>query len=393
MQIDLHALLNLPELAITSVEMTDRKLVIHCHSRLGEAICPSCLRPTREVKKYYRRAIRDLSITGRAVYLNLEERQFFCFDCTRYFTERFSFVEPNRTTTTRYEAYLYERCEKTPIKQVAIQEDLCWAVVQDIYERQAKRNMESVDTVRWLGIDELALRKGHKSFVCVLVDLERACVIDLLPDRKKAYLLAYFRKKGKAFCEQIEVFSCDMWDGFLNTARTLMPNAEIVVDRFHVMGQIHQALDKYRRALRRADPMAEVLKRLKWVLFKHPQDLTEEETTRLEQAFEAFPQLEQVWQLKEDLYLWFETFDQPQLADCWLSSWIEQAHSLNIRYLDTFVDTLQRWRKYIVAFFQYRITNGMVEGINNLIKAIKRMAYGFRNFDHFRLRVLFECRG
>ena len=391
MQIDLHALLNLPELVITSVEMTDRKLVVHCHNRLGEAICPGCLRPTREVRKYYQRTIRDLPITGREVYLRLEERQFFCFDCTRYFSERFSFVDPNRTTTIRYEAYLFERCEKTPIKQVAILENLSWSVVQAIYIRQARQQAVYPDAVRWLGIDELALRKGHKNYACVLVDLERACVIDLLPDRKQAYLLDYFKRQGKAFCEQIEVFSCDMWDGFVNTACVLMPNAEIVVDRFHVMGQLHQALDKYRRALRRADPDAEVLKRLKWVLLKHLEDLTDEEATRLELAFEAFPDLEQVWQLKEDLRLWFDAFDTPQQADEWLSSWIEQAQTLNNRYLNAFVDTLQRWRKYIVAFFQYRITNGLVEGINNLIKAIKRMAYGFHNFDHFRLRVLTEC--
>ncbi len=115
--------------------MTDEKPVVSCHNRLREALYPSCLRPTREVKKYYERTIRDLSITclrvarkqaGRAVYLKLEERQFFCSDCTRHFSERFSFVRPNRTTTTRYEAYLFERCEKTPISQIAILENLCW---------------------------------------------------------------------------------------------------------------------------------------------------------------------------------------------------------------------------------------------------------------------------
>lgn len=393
MQIDLHTLLNLPELAITSVEMTDEQLVVHCHNRLGEAICPSCLRPTGEVKKYYRRTIRDLPITGRAVYLKLEERQFFCYDCTRYFSERFSFVGPNRTTTIRYEAYLFDRCEKTPISQVAILENLCWSVVQAIYERQGRQHIASGEEVRWLGIDELALRKGHKNYVCVLVDLERACVIDLLPDRKKAYLLSYFKQKGTAFCEQIEVFCCDMWDGFVNTATTLMPNALIVVDRFHVMGQLHQAIDKYRRALRRTHPDAEVLKQLRWLLLKHKEDLSEEETARIERAFQAFPQIEQVWQLKEDLFLWFETFDAPEAADLWLSSWILQAEDLNNPYIDTFLGTLERWRKYIVAFFLHRITNGLVEGFNNLIKTIKRMGYGFRNFEHFRIRVLCECRG
>jgi len=152
------------------------------------------------------------------------------------------------------------------------------------------------------------------------------------------------------------------------------------------------ALDKYLRALRRAHPHSEALKHLRWVLLKHPESLTEKETIRLEQAFQAFPQLEQVWQLKEDLYLWFETFQTPEPADLWLTEWMKQAEALDNRYVNAFVKTLKRWRQYIVAFFQRRITNGLVEGINNSIKAIKRRAYGFLNFEHFRLRVLVECR-
>lgn len=389
---ELEALLNLPELEVTSVEMTDRKLVVHCRSRFGEALCPSCLRRTKEVKKYYHRTIRDLSIVGRAVYLHLEERQFYCLECDRYFSERFSFVDPNRTTTTRYEAYLYERCEKTSFSQVAVLENLSWPVVQAIYTRQAQRELADEEEICWLGIDELALRKGHRHYACVLVDLQRSRVSDVLPDRTQSHLISYFQKKGKAFCARIQVFSCDMWDGFVNVAHTLMPNATVVVDRFHVMGQLHQALDKYRRALRHAHPHSETLKRLRWVLLKHPEDLTPKQTTRLEQAFEAFPQLEQVWQLKEDLRLWFDVFETPQQADLWLSAWIEQALALDNRYVNAFVKTLQRWRQYILTFFQHRITNGLVEGINNSIKAIKRRAYGFLNFEHFRLRVLVECR-
>ena len=332
------------------------------HYRFGEALCPSCLRPTKEVKKYYHRTIRDLSIVGREVYLHLEERQFYCFDCNRYFSERFSFVDPNRTTTDRYEAYLYERCEKSSFSQVAVLENLSWQVVQLIYMRQAGRQLVGEDRIRWLGIDELALRKGHKHYACVLIDLERAGVYDLLPGRTQDYLIPYFEKKGKAFCHRISVFSCDMWDGFVNVAHALMPNATIVVDRFHVMGQLHQALDKYRRALRRTHPNSEALKHLRWVLLKHPESLTEKETLRLEQAFQAFPQLEQVWQLKEDLYRWFETFQTPQPADLWLTEWIKQAAALDNRYIHAFVKTLQRWRHYIVAFSHHRITNGLVEG-------------------------------
>lgn len=392
MKIDIETLLNLPELEVTGVELSEQKLIVHCQSRLGAGLCPSCLKPTQEVKKYYSRTIRDLSITGREVYLQLEERQFYCPDCDRYFSERFSFVAPNRTSTQRYEAYLFARCEKTSFSQVAVLENLCWPVIQAIYERQAARLIEPYDTVRFLGIDEIALRKGHNSYCCVLIDLERACVIDLLPHRTQAYVMAYLRAKGSAFCQGIEVFSCDMWDGFVNSAKAVLPHAEIVIDRFHVMQNLHKAIDKERRALRRKHPENEVLKRLRWLLLKHPEDLALDEKARLDLAFSAFPALEQIWQLKEDFRRWYDTFDCPEKADWWLDHWIDQAKALENRYLDTFVKTLQRWRTYILNFFNHRITNGLVEGINNMIKAIKRRAFGFRLFEHFRLRVLLECR-
>lgn len=392
MHVELETLLNLPEIEVTSVEVTEHTLVVSCRSRFGEAVCPSCLRPTQEVKKYYTRTVRDLPITGREVSLHVEERQFFCPDCHGYFNERFSFVEPHRTTTTRYEASLFVRCRQTPFLQVAVSENLAWPVVEAIYRRQALGQLASPARVRWLGIDELALRKGHRSYVCVLVDLERACVIDLLPSRTQEDLLAYFQRKGTAFCTGIEVFSCDMWDGFVNVAHTLMPQAEIVVDRFHVMGQLHQALDQYRRAIRRAQPEIEALKGIRWLLVKHADTLTPEDTARLRRAFAACPDLEQAWQLKEDLRHWFDSFDNVDRANWWLSQWIEQAVAVHNRYLLAFVQTLQRWRQEILAYFHQRITNGIVEGINNTIKAIKRRAYGFLNFEHFRLRVLVECR-
>jgi transposase len=391
MKIDLESLLNLPELEITSVEMTDQKLTLFCRSRFGQAICPSCLEKTQQVRRRYRRKVRDLSITGRDVYLELEERQFYCPDCDRYFSERFSFVDPNRTTTTRYEAYLYRRCQKATILDVAVQENLLWDVVQAIFQRQAESLTSQFDSVRWLGIDEIALRKGHKNYVCVLVDLQKGCVVELLRERTQAYLTGYFRQKGEKFLSQIEVFSSDMWDGFVNVAETLMPNAVIVVDRFHVMGNLHKALDSFRRYLRRIHKDAAVLKDLRWNLLKHHQDLTQEQQTHLEQAFEFCPQLEQVYQLKEDFRLWYDCFSDPQQADTWLEGWIQQAQSLDNSYLNTFVETLKRWRSKILNFFLYRVTNGIVEGINNVLKLIKRRAFGYLNFDHFRLRALAEC--
>ena len=391
MQIDLSALLNLPELEITSVEISDESLKVSCRSRLGQAICPSCQEKTQEIRKYYRRTLRDLPITGREVYLDLEERQFYCPNCDGYFSERFSFVEPNRTTTTRLEGYIYRCCLKSTVKAISVQENLLWDDVEGIFHRQASKLTQQVDSVRWLGIDEIALRKGHKHFVCVLVDLQKGCVVDVLKERTQAYLIAYFKKKGTDFLSQVKVFSSDMWDGFITVAETLMPNAMIVVDRFHVVCNLHRAIDSFRRHLRRENKDEESLKKLRWVLLKHGQKLNKDERVRLEKAFEFAPQLEQIYQLKEDFRLWYDTFTSKSKAGAWLTHWIDQAKALNNTFLDTFVSTLTKWRDKILNFFVDGISNGMVEGLNNILKLILRRAFGYANFNHFRLRALAEC--
>ena len=163
LHIELEHLLDLPELEITLVEIEERRMTIHCRSRLGEALCPSCLKATKEVRRTYQRRIRDLSITGREVYLGVEVRQFYCFDCDRYFSERFCFVDPHRSYTQRYEAYLYVRGQGSTIRQVSLQENLLWEVVQDIFPRLAPRDIAHPTPVRWLGLDELSLRKGPRN--------------------------------------------------------------------------------------------------------------------------------------------------------------------------------------------------------------------------------------
>ena len=175
----------------------------------------------------------------------------------------------NRNYTHRYENYIYFRCGGSTIRQVSIEENLLWDVVDDILGRWAQKDIDFPSKVRWSGIDELSLRKGHSSYACVLIDLERACVIDILPKRTLEYLSFYFRSKGKAFLSGIEIFSSDMWDGFIKVAQELMPQAMIVVDRFHVTGQLSNALDRYRKNLRRHHPKEEVLKGIKWLLLKH----------------------------------------------------------------------------------------------------------------------------
>jgi len=358
-----ETLLGIPLLSVTSVKIEPKTVEICCESKLASAHCPCCLKPCSKINQSYTRDIRDLSISGRTVSLSLTTRQFICKDCDRTFYEKFAFVDSYERMTIRYENFIYKRCIGVDLSYVGIQEDLEWHRVNRIFKKWSNRTIKEADllgNVRAIGIDEIALKKGHKNFVCVLVNLETGEVLDVLEDRSKANLTLYFKALGESFCQGIRVFSADMWEGYTNVAKALFPNARIVVDRFHFFAHLQKALDNCRKALRRQFPDREELKNIKWLFLKN--------------GFRAI--------LEEKI--------TPARADEKLTDWVIDILKKENKYLDKFVKTFTNWYRYILNYFDGRWSNGMVEGINNRIKMIKRRAFGYEDFGSFRNRVLVE---
>ncbi|RMH69178.1 MAG: ISL3 family transposase, partial [Gemmatimonadetes bacterium] len=202
---------------------------------------------------------------------------------------------------------------------------------------------------------------------------QRACVIDVLSQRNKDFIIKYMQEKfGESFLQQITVFSCDMWDGFISVAKERMPNAVIVVDRFHVSNHINTALDRCRKSLRKEFPDEVRLKYLRWALLKHPDKLYDDEKQLLEKAFKCSPELEKVYQLKEEFRAIFDEMLERDEGENRLNAWIEKAEALNNVYVKLFLKTLKNYKEYILNFFINRVSNGIVEGINNRVKFLKR---------------------
>lgn len=384
-------ILNLQELIVTDVKISENSIDIDCCSIFEEAICPCCLKKQNSVNQEYTRKVCDLPISGKKVFLHIKERQFYCPDCNRFFSERFSFVEKNGHFTDRFEKHLFLQIKQSSINQVIAIEDLCWKTANDIIKRQSKRQLNSTslfDNVRYIGMDEFALKKGHKNFATVIVDLGKLCIIDVLPYREMSKLIAYFRTKGQAWCAQIQVFCSDMWDGFITTAKTVFPNAEIVVDRFHFFKQINHAVDNQRKALRKEFKEHEELKYIKYLLLMNYSNLDSDQRAKLDKAFEIVPILKDVHTAKEDLRKIFEQDIDKQQAEKKIDEWTEKVKMLNNKYLNIFIKTLTNWKSYVLNYFTTRLTTSIIEGMNNKIKMIKRLGFGFTNFTNFKIRIM-----
>ncbi|MGB8646772.1 MAG: transposase [Anaerolineae bacterium] len=193
----LTALLNLPDFIVTGLERDDlrQQLVWFCEPAYPVAICPRCMQLATQIHEVLRRSVRDLAVCGYASYVEFHQRHFECEYCHRPFTETWESVGTHRRYTYRYQQYLYQQCHGRSIQDVSQQEGLDYHVVEALYLEgcadQAAR-CQSVTAVRCVGLDEIALRKGHQDFILVVSDLERHCVLTILPDRTRATLEAYF---------------------------------------------------------------------------------------------------------------------------------------------------------------------------------------------------------
>lgn len=384
-------LLSLPKIKVDRVETHSKRIDIYCHSESGSAICPVCQKPTSITNQSYRREIRDLDISGKEVWLHISERQFVCIACNRYFMEKFDWVDPHKSYTKRQAKWIFDLCAKQPFSEVAALVNMCHKTVERLYYSEAEKQLklkERYAQVRKLGIDELAHRKGKSDYCCVLTDLDRGIQLDILPNRKKETLIAHFQSLGLEFCQQIEVVSCDIWEPYILVARACFPQAKIVIDYFHVVKALKEALDSYRKSLRHKAPEVASFKKLKWILFKRSDQCSDAEKQILQNAFDQCAELEEMYQLRNSFHYTFEFCNTKEQARWHIEQWLEDARFLQNKHWNKFLKTLCNWMDYILNYVELRITNALTEGLNNVIRYLKRISFAIPNFEHMRIRIL-----
>lgn len=241
-----------------------------------------------------------------------------------------------------------------------------------------------------LCLDEIAPLKGHGNYYLIISAPELGIVLEVLKDRKKASLEAWFDERGAEWCAAVEVCCADMWDAYHQAAQAKLPNAQLTVDRFHVMKNLNEAVTKARRTIQKQadEAMQETLKGCRWLLVKNAENLTAEERSRLQAMLACSPELKTCYDLKEAFRTWFNQAVNRQDADAGLTDWMAKVEASGLKPLQAFLKTLANWREQILNYFEGRHSNGFAEGVNLKIKMINRRAFGYRNFSNFRLHIL-----
>jgi transposase len=393
--------LGLPGLVVTeyAIEKQGETEVLHLFCAHGHdvALCPRCGQVSAAVHDREARCVRHLDVWGKVTLVHFPARRFDCDRCRRPFTEVLPWIEGKRRQTRAFEVHVYQCCRKADQATVAVAQRLHPATVKDIFYRLAKRaeRRHPRPRVRWLGIDEISLKKGHRDFALVLSDLKRHGVIAVLPERSQEALEQWLDGLSPEERADIRLVAMDMWGPYRSVVRAKLPHARIVADRFHVMQQLNDRLTQVRRALQaRADPQTrETLKGTHWLLIKNRADLKPDEEAKLQAALTACPELRTAYLLKEEFRTICEKLPDRARARRFLQAWMWYAEASGIPQLRKFVQTLRHWWEEFLNYFDERVTSGVVEGLNRAIRAIIRRACGYHIFEHFRLQVLVEHGG
>src|SRR3954467_8415958 len=367
-------------------------VIFTIHQEPETCRCSACGSPQVHSRGRVERRFRSLPIGSRATFVDLPIPRVECQACGVVRQVKIPFADARRTYTCSFERYALELSRRMTIRDVAKHLSVGWDVIKDIQKRDLSRRYRKpkLKHLRHLAIDEIAIAKGHR-YLTVVLALDSGAVV-FVGDGKGAKALNPFWKRLRGSKAKIQAVAMDMSAAYREAVSSHLPKAKIVFDRFHVMKLFNEKLSDLRRALHReaTDVMQkEVLKGTRWLLLKASENLDEgkDEKARLEEALALNKSLAVAYYLKEDLRQFWE---QPGkvFGTLFLDGWIRRAEASGVRMLQQMAKTVAAHRSGLLAYYDAMITSGPMEGTNNKIKTMKRQAYGFRDKEFLKLKIL-----
>lgn len=354
-----------------------------------------CSKCGKELSGYYDRRwvrLQDLTISTHTVYLWVPRYRVECSPCG---------VQPVQLTiarryarcTRRFERELFQLTKDMTVKAVAERMDVDWRTVKEAEKHYIAGSLRkrNLDDIRVLGIDEVSEKKGHH-YLTLVTDIIGRRVIWVGRGRDRAVLNRFFRWFGPERTRRLRSVVIDMHDPYQLAIQAHCPDARVIYDHFHVVKPLHLAIDNIRRRLQNQAPPEDrrYLKNSRYLLLRARENLTQRQQVQLQELLAVNQTLNAAYILKEDLRTVFRMLPTKE-ARAELREWKQRVRESDIPELVEYLAMLNRRRYGILNFFRHRQTNGLSEGLNNVVKTIKKQAYGFHDWQYFRLKILRQC--
>jgi transposase len=387
-----EVLLGLPDYQITGSEWRDGGLLLSVRYA-GAVACPDCGGRALRNKGRYVRRVRHENVGMRRCILALEGCKWRCLGCGRHFRQQFPGILRWQRSSEAYQKMIFrDHLDGVNRSRLGRREGLGATTVERYFRRALLRQFGQLRPrrcPRLLGIDEhfFTRRKGYATTLC---DLKNHTVYDVVLGRSEAALEAYFQRlEGR---QDVRVVCMDLSVTYRALVRKYFPNARIVADRFHVIRLINQ---QFLACWRELDPVASKHRGLLSLMRRHRHNLRPEQQVRLRAYLAEHPAMEVIYRFKQRLcYLLLKkhkTRRQCERLAHRLLRAIADLKASGLPQLAQLGHTLEAWSAEIACMWRFTRNNGITEGFHNKMETITRVAYGFRNFENYRLRVKVLC--
>lgn len=382
--------LNLPGWDVTDVKQGKHDYVVQARYTPEPKDCPHCNQGGLFGSLYRHggseQLVMDLPSHGKRVGIKLYRRRYRCKNCLRTFPQPIPDVEEGKQMTRRLVRYIEQESIRRPFVHVASDVGMDEKTVRNVFKGFVAELGRTVTfaTPEWLGLDELHLLRKPR---LVATNLKERCIIAVEPNRDKRSVSAYLRKLD---AKAVKVAAMDMWKPYRDAVRERMPNAVIVVDKFHVVRMANQCLDAVRKTIRAelSDSRRRRLMHERFLLLRRPKDLEAEEKLKLGDWLGRFPVLASAYNLKESF---FGVFDAETKKDglAAFQTWEGGMDTAMKSAYKPLLTAVYNWRDEIFAYFDHLATNACTEALNGIAKNINRNGRGY-SFDAIRAKMLYS---
>jgi transposase len=339
------------------------------------------------------RRVRDLPCGDTRIYLEVEVRRVRCRSCGTVKRERLDFLADNPFYTKRFAHYVGRRCRSATIKDLAAELNLDWDTVKTLEKQYMRAQLAKAGTPgpKAIGIDEISIRKGHTYRIVVSDLIRRRPIWFGGEDRSEASMAQFYDWLGDKKSRHVRLAVMDMWKPFRNTATARAPQAAILFDKFHIMRHLGKALDTVRKAeyARLSGRDRRFIKGQKYTLLSRRENLSLKGRQSLKTLLAANKRLHTAYLLKESFgQLW--GYEREGWARRFFENWCASLKWQRLKPYEQFAEMIDRHWDGIGAYCkpENKVSLGFVEGLNNKIRVIQRRAYGLRDEEYLRLKIL-----
>ncbi len=380
-------ILNLSQYRVLGVKETDHDYHVAAEPIDTAKSCPHCTSDRLAPWGAREQVFKDLPMHGKRVGIYIDTRRFRCQVCGKTFSQDLPVLAAGRMMTERLVKWIGQQSLKRTFTSLADETGVVEGTIRNIFRDHINELEKAVrfETPKWMGIDEIHIVNKPR---CVVSNIENNTVVDMLLNRNKETVAKYLSRIQNR--DKIQYVAMDMWTPYRDAVQAVLPDATIVIDKFHVVRMANDSMEKARKGLREdlTPKQKRGLMHDRFVLLKRERTLSDKERFNLDGWLQNYPALGMAYRAKEEFYAIYEEANSPAIASARFEAW-NKGISPEIRpYFSDLIRAFQNWQPYILNYFEHPITNAYTESLNSLIRVMNRLGRGY-SFEALRAKILF----